>query len=66
MPRKREREVFELPVVYCRDCSEVQNFVDARMWDFSPYAPETSRDILDAAITEFGLLPCFYFEIRLH
>ena len=64
MPRKREREVFELPVTYCRDDPGVQNFVDERMWDFR--IPETSRDILDAAIIEFGLLPCFYFEIRLH
>jgi hypothetical protein len=64
MPRKREREVFELPVIYCRDCADVQAFVSERMWDFR--IPETSRDILDAAITEFGLLPCFYFEIRLH
>jgi hypothetical protein len=67
MARKREREVFELPVTYCRDNAEVQAFVDERVWDFNPFRiPETSRDILDAAIIEFGLLPCFYFEIRLH
>jgi hypothetical protein len=63
MARKREVLV-EVPVVYCRDNAEVQAFVDDRIWDFR--IPETSRDILDAAIIEFGLLPCFYFEIRLH
>ena len=31
MPPKREREVFELPVVYCRDNAEVQAFVDDRV-----------------------------------
>ena len=63
MARKRE-VLIEVPVCYCRDDPQVQNFVDARMWDFR--IPETSREILDAAISEFGLLPCFYFEIRLH
>jgi len=62
MPRKREVLV-EVPVVYCRDDPQVQDFVSARMWDFRN--PETSRGILDAAIVEFGLLPC-YFEIKLH
>jgi hypothetical protein len=62
-----DRAVVELPVTYVRDNPDVQRFVEQRMRNFNPFRiPETSRDILDAAIAQFGLLPCFYFEIMLH
>jgi hypothetical protein len=64
---QRGRDVVELPVTYCRDNADVQAFVEQRVRNFNPFRiPETSRDILDAAIAQFGLLPCFYFEIMLH
>jgi hypothetical protein len=67
MPRKRERAVFELPVVYCRDNAEVQNFVNDRVWNFSPYAvPETMRDVFESARREFGDWNCFYLQIQPH
>jgi hypothetical protein len=54
-------------VVYCHDEPAVQAFAESRVNDFNPFRiPETSRDILDAAIAQFGLLPCFYFEITVH
>lgn len=60
-----EYDIFtELPVVYCRDNAAVQAFVAERMRDFN--SEETTRDILDAAVKEFGLLNCFWFEIELH
>jgi hypothetical protein len=64
---QRGRDVIELPIVYVRDNPDVQRFVEQRVRDFNPFRiPETSRDILDAAIARFGLLPCFYFAIRMH
>ena len=67
MQRVRDRDAIELPIVYVRDNADVQAFVAERVMDFSRYAvPETARYVLDAAIARFGLLPCFYFEIRLH
>lgn len=54
----------ELPVVYCKDDARVQAFVAARMRAFDE--PETARDVLDAAVEQFGLMACFWFEIRLH
>jgi hypothetical protein len=63
----RGRDVVEMPIVYVRDNPDVQRFVEQRVRNFNPFCvPETSRDILDAAIAQFGLLPCFYFEIMLH
>ncbi len=55
----------ELPVVYCRDDAKVQAFVAARMRDFEN-TPETARDILDAAVEQFGLEACFWIEIERH
>lgn len=62
-----EHDVFtELPVIYCRDNAKVQAFVAARMRDFDGATPETARDILDAAVAQFGLEDCFWFEIERH
>lgn len=67
MARKREREVYELPVVYCKDNLQVQDFVSERIWNFSPYSvPETARDVFDAARAEFGDWNCFYLTLRFH
>jgi hypothetical protein len=61
------RDVVELPVTYCRDNADVQAFVAERIRDFNPYrVPETMRDVLDAAVSKFGLWNCFYVEIRPH
>ena len=63
----RGRDVVELPVIYCRDNAKVQAFVAERVRNFNPYrAPESMRDVLDAAIDQFGYLKCFYIEIQPH
>jgi hypothetical protein len=62
-----EREVFDLPITYCRDNPAVDAFVQAKILDFNPYrVPETARDIVDAAIDEFGYFNCFWIEIQPH
>ena len=64
MARKRE-QVFEVPVIYCRDDADVQRFVEERTWDFGPCA-EGALDLFEAARAEFGDLKCFYLEIQPH
>ena len=63
----RGRDVIEMPVTYCRDNAKVQAFVADRVRDFNPYrVPESARDVLNAAISEFGHSNCFYLEIQPH
>jgi hypothetical protein len=64
---QRDRDAIAMPIVYCRDHCGVQAFIAERIMNFNPYRqPETARDVLDAAISRFGLLNCFYVEIRPH